>query len=233
MLWQWSRRQELSFPLPPGEYTLTLEGSGRNDQRGIRAYTQREVIPLRIVEGEQYLDLGEIELQPTRLATMFGQPAPELGPIKVWRNGSPVTMGQLRGQVVVLYFGGEHPRASGEISSLVELHDLFGDKGLTIISIYNCTSMQQMEQRWAGGYGRRLTSIADVPFRVVLDGDELTPAESPGRERSGATYGRYDISETATVLIDQAGRIVGEYPYKYTPDVIRRMLNLPEHNAEP
>jgi hypothetical protein len=233
VLWQdipvleyFSRQREFAFPLPPGEYTLSLRGYGyeNKDDTGAAAPTRHETLPLQITAGAPDRDLGAVELRPTKLATLVGRPAPELGPIEAWRNGSPVTLAQLRGQVVILYFAGACPRVAGELTSLVELHGFFADRGLSIIAIYNCASMEELEQAWPT-YDPKLARVEDVPFRVALDGGVPAADERTGEQPRGATYRTYGISGSAAVLIDHTGKVVGEYSYEYNKGVIHRLLD--------
>jgi beta-lactamase regulating signal transducer with metallopeptidase domain len=230
-----SAKHGFEFLLPPGEYTLAFHGGGARkdaDVSVVRASARDKMLSLEIRDNQRDLDLGVIELQAARLAMLTGRPAPELGPIKAWANGSPVTLAQLRGRVVVLHFGREYPSSYRDVSELVELHNTLADKGLTVIAIHNCGSMEELEERWprsAPGPG----GIHAVPFRIAIDGGEPTYPEGADRPRAGATYGRYDIPPWgATVLIDQAGKVVG-YLAGDAKHVIREMLGVQEQAVPP
>jgi hypothetical protein len=227
-----SSKQGFEFLLPPGEYTLVFHGSGaRTEAPAVRASAREKTLSLEIRDGQRDLDLGIVELQPSRLAMLTDQPAPELGPIKAWANGSPVILPQLRGQVVLLYFGRGYPNST-EVSELAELHNTFAAKGLTVIAFYNCASMGELEERWPRS-APAPGGIHAMPFRIAIDGGEPTWPEGADRPRAGATYGRYDIPpQGAAVLIDQAGKVVG-YLAGDAKHVIREMLGIQEQAVAP
>jgi hypothetical protein len=110
---------------------------------------------------------------------------------------------------VVLHFGGDspHPR---DVTRLVELQNTFGPRDLIIIAIYNCASMEELEQRWTG-LGQQSGGIGDLPFRVAIDGQEPGDPNDTNKPGSGVTHRRYGVGRGfRTVLIDVMGRIAGE-----------------------
>jgi beta-lactamase regulating signal transducer with metallopeptidase domain len=227
-------KHDFDFSLPPGAYTLSPYGSGSQgeDPPTISAATKSKALPVTISEGQEDLDLGVVDLSPTRLSTLIGHPAPELGPIQTWKNGAPVSLAQLRGQLVWLHFGGESPSASRDLPRLVELHETFR-KGLTIIAIYNCASMGELEQRWTE-VNERLGGVQNVPFRIAIDGGEPTFYEGTNRQRPGATYGRYDITSYPTnVLISPAGNVLGQPNMFLAKEIVAGMLGTPEKSLLP
>ncbi len=220
--------------LPPGEYTLEFGGAGSHNHVPTRITAslgdKRQAI--RVSEEQRELDLGSVELEPTGVAKLIGKAAPELGPIKNWRNGDPITLAHLQGQVVLLHFGKQSPSVSGDLPRLVKLHEAFGDKGLTIIAIYNCDSMADLEQRWTEAYERH-GGAADVPFRVAIDSGESTFYEGTDRERPGATYGRYDLAwRDVNILIDPAGNVLGNLHLRAGEETIRKLLDILPEPAE-
>ena len=84
--------------LPAGEYTLTFHGWGAKgrDSRSVNASAESRDLAITVCDGQSTLDLGVIDLRPERMAETFGKPAPEIGPMKEWHNGSPVTLAELR-----------------------------------------------------------------------------------------------------------------------------------------
>ncbi|MBP7053911.1 MAG: hypothetical protein KBE65_23100 [Phycisphaerae bacterium] len=228
-------RPSFEFLLPPGAYTFNPYGSGGKgeDPPRVGADTEFKMLPVTISEGQQDLDLGVIDLVPTKLATLIGRPAPEIGPMKAWKNGAPVTLGQLKGQVVWLHFGGRYPITSRDLPELAELHETFGDKGLTIIAIFNCASTEELEQTWAD-VNQQSGGVREVPFRVAIDGGEPTFYRGTNHQRAGATYGRYDIIGSPTnVLIDRAGNMVGQPNPFYAQETVSQMLGVRPESLEP
>ena len=129
-------------------------GSGGKDKKNLIAPTKFKKWTVEINEGQSELDLGDIDLPSTKLATLIGKQAPKIGPIKAWKNGSPVTLEDLKGKPVVLYFDSDSPNTSRDLPELVKLHDQFAGQGLTIISLDNSPSMDALEQRWKEGYNK-------------------------------------------------------------------------------
>ena len=227
-------KHSFDFPLPAGTYTITPYGSGgKEDPFHVSVSTESKALPLTIPEGQRDLDLGVIDLAPTKLATLIGRPAPEIGPVKAWKHGPGAGLAQLKGQIVWLHFGGEHPSASRDLPELAKLHETFAGKGLAIIAIYNCDSLEQLEQRWAEA-NERFGGVRDVPFRIAIDGGKPTVYPGTDRERLGATYGRYDITAYPTnVLIDHTGNIVGQPNLSYAREIISQRLGVREAAMQP
>ncbi len=226
---------DFELPLPAGEYRLLAYGASKPGRKPehMSADTKHQILPIKVPDGLPELDLGVIELPPTKLSTMIGQPAPELGPIKAWQNGAPVSLRALRGQVVLLFFDGDHPNTSRDLPQLVKLHEAMGDKGLTIISLYNCESLEELDRRWKETY-ERFGGVTEVPFRIAIDGGEQTRYETTDKLRAGATYERYDITgDPTSVLIDPAGNVVGQPNLFYLKEIIAPMLGVREEELLP
>ena len=199
-----SEEQRFEFYAPPGEYELNAYGSGEG------ASTKNASPKIVIEPGQSELDMGVIDLPATKLSTLIGKPAPEIGPIKTWKNGSPVKLSELKGKAVIIYFDGDSPNTSRDLPRLVELHEEFENQGLVIISLYNSPSMEDLQKKWVEVY-EKYGGEPDVPFRIAVDGSESSFYEGTDIIRLGATYATYDITGDPTgILIDTDGKVAGK-----------------------
>ncbi|MEN6578799.1 MAG: TlpA disulfide reductase family protein [Phycisphaerales bacterium] len=236
-------KYDFGLLLPPGQYSLLAHGSEFKPGRGsyISNHVKFETRTITVTPGQRDLDLGTISFRPTKVWSLTGQPAPEIGPMKGWKNGSPVTLADLRGRVVWLDFSGRIPSTFSSLPWLARLHSTFADKGLTIIAIYNCDSMEELEREWAKDYERNRwvetqgggTGAREVPFRVAIDGGEPNFCEGTEEPRRGDTYARYDITFPTSVLIDRAGNIVARPDSDKLEDTLSEMLGLPVEKPQP
>jgi peroxiredoxin len=74
----------------------------------------------------------------TDVSTIVGKPAPAWD-LATWFNGPPRRLEDLRGQVVLVrwFMSSECPYCSATAPSLVELHDTYADRGLTVVGMYH------------------------------------------------------------------------------------------------
>ncbi len=223
-----SDNQRFEFFVPPGEYQLRAYGSGGKggDPPRTSAATKHKNLTIEVKEGESDLDLGVIDLPPTKISTLIGKPAIEFDSIKAWKNGPPVKLADLIGKAVIIYFDGNSPNTSRDLPPLIELHEQFHDKGLVIIALYNSASMKELENKWVEVY-EKYGGVSDVPFRVAVDGGEPTFYEGTNKKRLGATYGAYDITgDPTTMLIDPKGRVVGGLNLHRAKEILEQMLGV-------
>jgi thioredoxin-dependent peroxiredoxin len=131
-----------------------------------------------------------------------GQPAPDFTLPN--QNGEPVTLSELRGQTVVLYF---YPRADtpGCTAQACGIRDHRGDyeaAGARVLGI----SPDTVEDvaKFAGKNGLDYTLLADADHKV---------AEDYGTWMQKRNYGRtYWGVQRATFIIDAEGQIVRVFP---------------------
>ncbi|MBN2590418.1 MAG: carboxypeptidase regulatory-like domain-containing protein [Sedimentisphaerales bacterium] len=223
-----SEEQRFEFIVPPGKYELYAYGSGRQKDasQGITASTKNNIFSIEVKAGESELDLGTVDLEPEKISAMVGKRAPEIGPIKEWKNGSPVKLADLISKAVILYFDGDSPNTSRDFPRLVELYDQFHDKGLEIISLYNCESMEQLEKNWKEAL-ERFGGESEVPFRIAIDGGESGFYEGTDKVRLGQTYNTYDITKIpTTILIDTKGNVVGNIGLSQAKEIISQMFDV-------
>ena len=211
----YSNRKEFDFHLPPGQYELC-------------AYAERSQTVRRRIEiqpGQQELELY-LDLPASRLASLFGHPAPELQQIKGWINGDPVTIGDLRGKVVLLDFWSYwcSPCVS-QMPRLMDLYQKFKDQGLVVIAIHNdsIASIDELDGELVRI--RKNNWRCKEPFLIALDGGGKTQIPGTGTNAIGATAAAYGVTVLpTTLLIDQQGILIQEF----NPESIIDMANL-EH----
>lgn len=145
---------------------------------------------------------------------MQGLEAPEIQ-IGQWYNRDPVTLQELRGQVVLLQIGVLLPIYDQDMQRAKQMYEKYSNQGLEVIAIH-----QPFDQDWAG----KVTEVdieqylldQSVPFMLCLDkGDG-----------NGETYALYDIKATpAHYLIDKEGKIRVSPKREELDDWIQRLLD--------
>jgi beta-lactamase regulating signal transducer with metallopeptidase domain/thiol-disulfide isomerase/thioredoxin len=221
-----SKQQRFEFHLPQGNYRLSAYGTDT-------LTVEREI---EVPADQDEVDLGTIDLGATKLATLIGQPAPELRDIKGWKNGPGVTLAELRGKYVLLDFWGHWcgPCLRG-MPHLMKLHDAFADRGLVVIAVHDASveSIAEMdgklnEKRTWGTVREREWWGRDLPFRVALDGG-MPPAGVERNHWHGATTEAYGINMfPTTLLIDREGKIVKQVAAwdSNLPDELAQLLGV-------
>ena len=198
-----SERQRYDFLVPPGEYAVDVYGTDTYGSGG------RLIIP----EGMRTKKGRTLDLPAHRLAYLYGKRAPEIRGIKAWKNGDAVSLGGLRGKVVILDFWGYWcGPCVHSMPYLMALHDKYHQQGLEIIAIHDnsVTSMRQLGQRCRRAR-KEIWKGRELPFRVAIDGEGKKripgfPKRFLGRGQMVPTYG---INAFPTsLLIDKRGILV-------------------------
>ena len=184
-----SQGTSVSVQLPPGDYMLYI--SFPNAEQTNATFT---------VAQQAEMTVDPIELQPTLLSQMIGQPAPELREVAEWHNSPPLSLEELHGQVVILDFWATWcGPCLGAMPNLIELHDTFRDEGVVIIAVHDATMKsvadmlaaikEPQEKLWKG---------RQLPFAIAI----------AGGAGNGQVIADYSIKAFPTsLLIDRQGKI--------------------------
>lgn len=143
------------------------------------------------------IDLAEVTFEPIQttsdsevtIAETSATQAPMLA-CDEWINTGPLDLAALRGQVVLLDFWGTWcGPCVAELPNIQELHELYGQRGLTVVAVHdNSTPPQEI---------REFLEARELTFPVAVD------------NANGTTQGRYNVNAFPTkILIDREGRIV-------------------------
>jgi thiol-disulfide isomerase/thioredoxin len=205
-----NRSSAFEFVMPPGDYEM----SACSDLSGTHEIVRTITIPA----GKPRHDLGTFDLPLTALTRLQGKMAPELRDVVAWKNCRPVTLAELRGQVVLLEFWGWWCGAClRRMPQLFALHDKHQHEGLVIIGIHIDTTTEidtvdeldkkltdARESRWDG---------RDIPFPVAMVlGNEVPFPAGAARSATCAAAADYGICAYPTgVIIDREGRVAGKF----------------------
>lgn len=203
-----SERAEFEFYVPPGTYKLQAYGTKLHD-----VYKTVTVRP-----GERELKVEAIDLPPTRLALLEGQPAPEFREVAAWRNSPPIKLCDLRGKVVLLEFWGCWcGPCVGRMPDLFSVYDKYHDQGLAVIGVHvdagrGIDTVAELDAKLEP-IKKQLWKGRDIPFPVALLPQHRVPyrsdVEDKARCQLSADYGV--VLYPTCVLIDRRGRVVGQY----------------------
>ncbi len=195
---------KIEFLLPPGTYSLNPYGESLHGRR----------LEVTIPGGQSTFEMKPIELKASALATLKGKPAPEFVNVMGW-IGKPVKLADLKGQFVLVDFWGYWcGPCVYTMPVLIELHEKFHDKGLTVVGVHqdidgDVDTVAKFDEMNA-------THVKDVwkgkklPFPNALVSGKR---EGEGDDRRvGGTPRLYGImGYPTTVLIDREGKVVGQF----------------------
>ena len=184
------------------KYHKTFEEIAVNQRDLVFALTPAEARPEPT--PEQQAKRSYAEACRERFKTLVSQPAPNLT-VAEWVSGSPVSIEDLKGKTVALYFWTlDHIHHAQQIRLLNILQEVYRDQGLVCVAVCPSTSaVETLKQHIAA---------ESLSYSVGLD----SPTEVVSAE--GETFDRYAIGwGSEIVLIDSAGEITGrawEYEYE-------------------
>jgi len=133
---------------------------------------------------------------PREGSELIGRQAPELTGL-IWLNSPPLTLRQLRGQVVLIRFWfTDCSLCAATAPALNYLHDKYHDQGLTVVGIHHPKSARGRDSHYV------LKGVAELGIKFPV-----------AQDRSWATVKRYWLDTgsrsftSASFLIDRQGRI--------------------------
>lgn len=203
--------------LPPGRYRLVCSAVGTSG--ATFEVLNREIA---VIEGQDQVEVGEVDLPISKSTALYGQPAPELGGIIAWQATRPLALKDLKGKVVLLdFFAYYCSICHAHKPDLVKLRDKFEAKGLVVLAIHDASlkTLEEMNEKM-GPVLRRVFEGDPPSIPMALDG--------PGEQNVFNSYGIYAVP--AVILIDQQGRIVRRYHHAGKPELeadVRMLLSAP------
>ncbi len=125
---------------------------------------------------------------------MEGKPAPALD-VSRWLTGGPLTLGDLRGKIVVLDFWSERNGEDEQSYRLMEtLHRLYGRDGVVVIGIHEYTGDIETVRRACAARG--------ISYPVAVD------TQSPSPDSRGRTFDAFRFTDFPHhVIIDTEGLV--------------------------
>lgn len=233
-------RETIQLAASTGWHTLS-EVKFASDSRHIVAPTGYGVVSIaRIKEPPHDVALKTIEVDATPREppprdlwkALIGQPAPELVGIQDWLFGEPVTLAELRSQLVVLYFW--NLRSERDMPSMMKLHEQLGDRlEIIVVEPMYENSVETCRQRYLER-SQRLWDGRELPFRVALDGGGKSLIPGTGIETEGATAAAYRVQYSARgsrnpgmcFLIDRGGELFRRLSSRPTVDEITSLVRI-------
>lgn len=209
--------EEFEVGLPPGRYRLVCSAVGT---RGATfEVLTREIT---VAEGQDQIDVGQVDLPINKTTGLYGRPAPELAGIIAWQHTAPIALQDLKGKVVVLdFFAYYCSICHAHKPDLVKLRDQYAAQGLVVLAIHD-GSLKTLEE---------MNEKMEPVLRRVFDGDPPRfpmALDGSGEESVFSAYGIYAVP--AVILIDQQGRVVRRYHHAGKPELeadVQMLLSAP------
>ncbi len=148
----------------------------------------------------------------------YDKPAPGLF-VKKWFNTEPITLDELKGNVVLLYVGVQSSEHVRFVQELNEIYSRYKEKPLALIAIHkdpNACGITEDEIKqfveennieFAFGIDEEMHVVEDmIPLRERLLQKDKIAVSHRGLRREGAMYSLYEVkAEPAYYLIDKNG----------------------------
>lgn len=223
-----SKEQTFHFFVPAGDFTLDAYGPD----------TYHVETKLNIEPGQRELTLRPIDLPATRLALLEGMPAPELVGAAGWKNGPPIKLADLKGKCVILDFWGYWCRPCVQsMPDLFKLYDKYHGSGLEIVGVHvdlgesekeSVDSAETLDERLMR-IRKNLWNERDIPYPVALIRAKSVPFGPPGLAEEALSQAAADFGVTGyprLILIDQVGKVVGEFDPKRDVERLEKLLRV-------
>ena len=150
----------------------------------------------------------------------YDKPAPGLF-VKKWFNTEPITLDELKGDVVLLYVGVQSSEHVRFVQELNEIYNKYKEKPLALIAIHkdpNACGITEDEIKqfieennieFAFGIDEEMHVVEDmIPLRERLLQKDRIAVSHRGLRREGAMYSLYEVkAEPAYYLIDKNGSL--------------------------
>ncbi len=215
----WSATPAFHFYAPPGTYELEVDCGETHG-------ATRSVV---IKPGMRDLNVGTIDVIPTKHILLVGQPAPELTDVIAWKNTSPLKLSDLKGKVVLLEFWGHWcaPCVGRRMAELFALHDKYHGKGLVIIAVHagageGIDTIAKLDEKLVS-VKKSAWKGRDIPFPVALTRERKVPFGEQVKGRAlcqiAADYGI--LAYPTGIVIDRQGRVVD---WDHDDEVIERAI---------
>ena len=197
-----SKTGKLEFLVPPGEYQLMMYGT---EAMGMK------FAKITVPANQSEYTAPPVDLPASGIHTLIGKTAPELAHVVGWK-GEPVKLANLKGKYVLLEFWGYWcGPCIGSMPDLFKIHDEFKGKDVVIVGVHvdsngEVTTTKQLDDKLVG-YKKDIWKGRDIPFPVALTSGKLL--ENDERGGLAKTYGIRGYP--STILIDRAGKVVGNF----------------------
>jgi beta-lactamase regulating signal transducer with metallopeptidase domain/thiol-disulfide isomerase/thioredoxin len=192
---------KVEMRLPLGEYTMAVVNPSANP----------ESVNFSVRPDRKRLSLGLTTLVPTRLATLIGHEAPELRGIAAWRNGTSVTLADLRGKVVILDFWGYWcGPCLASMPNLMKINDAFAGQNVALIAVHDgsLSNLDQLREKTETAK-KEMWNGRELPFRIALAAQGPTKIDGTPFTANCQAVADYGVTSfPTTLLIDQRGRVV-------------------------
>ncbi len=204
-----SPKGEFEFVVPPGEYRLLARGDYLSEEFAPGANSFPSLgNTVEVSVGKDGKEM-KLEVKPSKLGALRGQPAPDLGEIAAWKNEA-VKLADLKGKVVLIKFFGTQ-RLSGieyEMPALIDLHRNHAAQGLVVVGVHvsgaydeQVVTVKRLDEK-LNELGGHKWSAKEVKFPIGLLAKKDGPVTT--------AYG----SVPEPILIDRKGNVVGLFrPY--------------------
>ncbi|NUO53327.1 MAG: TlpA family protein disulfide reductase [Polyangiaceae bacterium] len=218
---------EVVTRLIPWVTAVTLLGCGHSTALDAPAAPDDDPQPVAKSLTQSALAIGP-DADKTDVSSAVGKPAPAWE-TTTWFNSSPLKVEDLRGKVVLVrwFMSSECPYCSATAPSLVELHDAYANKGLTIVGMYHHKSEGPLVE---ADVKSLVVDHYKFKFPVAIDEDWKTL-------KSWWLTAHPDSWTSVSFVIDKKGvvrfmHLGGEYPpdsadYKQIEKWIEQLLSEP------